>query len=273
MKADDVQVTISCETMAEIVTRGKLIGPQGRELADFRQTFRIWRGVRVLYLDVELNPRHEPKTDPWNSYYACRFAWSDESAQLAGAILQTRQTFRVRRFESPLYVDIDDAVRRTTILTGGLPFHRRHQFNMLDTLLIVRGESARRFQLGIGVDLKNPLHDALALITPPTSLAVDAPAPAAGASSWLFHIDHRSVIATHWSPLTEADQVVGFRVRLLETQGRPARGKLSSFRPARSAQVVDFLDQTLADCRIDEGAVHFELSAHEWLELKVRTSG
>jgi len=50
--------------------------------------------------------------------------------------------------EAPQFLDLRSAGGRTVILPGGLPFHRRGGGRMLDTLLVVQGESARRFRLG-----------------------------------------------------------------------------------------------------------------------------
>ena len=78
--------------------------------------------------------------DPWDSYSAFRFAFGDESAILeAGTRMQAHDVAR-GRFEAPLFVDIDCAQSHTTILTGGLPFHRRVNLSQLDTLVAVKGE-------------------------------------------------------------------------------------------------------------------------------------
>ena len=201
MAADAVETVTSTETLGEILVRGRLMDQQGRKLAGFRQTYRLWRGSRVLLLDIELEPHSECSGDPWNSYYAARFAWANEAADLYRSANLTRQPAKGKRFEAPLYVEIDDAGIHTAILTGGLPFHRRHGRRMLDTLLVVAGERGRRFQFGIGVELKNPLHEALNLVTPVPSLVQTAAAPAPSASGWLFHVDARNVTATHWEPL------------------------------------------------------------------------
>ena len=47
-------VAVATETLGEIVSRGKLLSRQGEELADFQQTYRLWRGSRVLLIDIEL---------------------------------------------------------------------------------------------------------------------------------------------------------------------------------------------------------------------------
>ncbi len=63
---------------------------------------------------------------------------------------------------------------RTSLLTGGLPYHRRSSMRVIDSLLIVRGESSRRFSLGIGIDVANPAAAAADLIAPCTVLGQSA---------------------------------------------------------------------------------------------------
>ena len=53
----------------------------GRRLAGFRQTTRAWAGSRVLDIEIEFDQLEEPRADPWNSYYAARFAWPDQTAE------------------------------------------------------------------------------------------------------------------------------------------------------------------------------------------------
>ena len=109
-----------------------------------------------------------PGDDPWESYYACRFAWSDDTAELWRGVNELRERAEAKRLEAPLYIDIDEGGPNVVLLTGGLPFHRRTDPRMLDSLLIVRGERSRSFELGIGIDVKYPLPEAMALLTPPT---------------------------------------------------------------------------------------------------------
>ncbi len=270
MAADSIETTIATETLGEIVARGRLLDRQGRPLAKYQQTYRLWRGSRVLLLDIELQPEHACAADPWNSYYAARFAWANEAAELHRGVNLGRHPAKGKRFEAPLYVDVDNVGIRTTILTGGLAFHRRYGLRMLDTLLIVAGERCRRFQLGIGVELKNPLHDALQLLAPPPVVAQTAAPPKPASSSWLFHVDARNVTATHWDLVADGTRPVGFRVRLLETQGRPAKVGLQAFRPVASARKRNFQGDMLSECPIDNGAVQLQMSAHEWLELEAR---
>lgn len=268
MAADEVLTTVSTTAFGEVLTRGRLLDLHGNELAGFQQTYRIWRGSRVLEVEVELEPREEPRADPWNSYYCARFAWPDETAEIFRTIHQTRQPATGKQFEAPHYIDIVTEKNNTTILTGGLPFHRRHEFRMLDSLLITRGERRRKFKFGIGVDLSQPLHDALALLTPKVTL--ETPAPSTGASGWLLHIDARNVIATSWEPVVEGGAVVGLKARLLETVGRGATTTISCFREFRSAEKVDPAGHSIGACEVADGKLRVDVAEHEWLEIVAR---
>jgi len=270
MVAEGIETTIATGTLGEIVARGKLLDPKGRRLAEYRQTYRLWRGSRVLLLDVELQPEQSCTDDPWNCYYGIRFAWANEAAELYRSANMTRQAVKGKRFEAPLYVEIDDAGSRTAILTGGLPFHRRYGLRMLDTLAVVSGERCRRFRLGIGVEVKSSLHEALHLITPPPALAQRAPPPRPTSSGWLFHVDARNVAATHWEPIIEAGRAVGVRARLLETQGRQAKVGWQCFRPVKTARKINFQGGTLSECQVDGGTIQLQLTAHEWAEVEAR---
>ena len=139
-----------------------------------------------------------------------------------------------QRLESPYFIEVRKKKTRTAILCGGLPYHRRNGLRMLDTLLVVPGETARHFRLGVALDEPFPLTAALEFLGPRLVLP-DLPSPPGG-SGWLFHLDVRNVVATAWEPIQEGGHVVGFRVRLLETEGRSVAACLRSFRTVRTAQ-------------------------------------
>jgi hypothetical protein len=120
------------------------------------------------------------------------------------------------------------------------------------------------------VNVKYPLQESMSLLAPQPFVARTAARPTSGDCSWLFHVSSRNVVATNWEPLVEEGDVKGFRVRLLETSGRNASTKLQCFRPVATAQLMDFNGATSGDCRIEDGAVCFELSANQWIELAAR---
>ncbi len=240
MVCDTLTITVNSPTLGEIVTSGGLIDAEGKRLATYRQRVRLWQGSRILWLTIDLEPGEALRSDPWNSYLAARFAWHDSTATLYRGVQQMRQPSTARRIEAPEYVEIEDGAGTTTLLTGGHPYHRRVGDRTLDTLLIVRGETARQFNLGIGVDLAHPHTAALELLSPPLVLSEPDRAPAANPTGWLFHLDSRHVVATHWEPIyTGPDDPSGptgktiapataaahgaprgFRVRLLDASGR-----------------------------------------------------
>jgi hypothetical protein len=90
------------------------------------------------------------------------------------------------------------------------------------------------------------------------------------ACCWLFHVDARSVVATHWSLLREDGRAVGVRARLLESGGKNARARLTAFRPFTSARQVNFVGEVLSQLPVEQGKVALELAAHEWIEIECR---
>lgn len=269
MAADEARIVMSNTAVGEVLTRGRLLDQEGGVLANYLQTYRVWRGSRVIGITIELEPKADLSSDAWNSYFACRFAWPDETASLFASVNQTRQPVKKQKVEAPLYVDVDNEAWRTTILTGGLPFHRRVGSRMLDSLLIVRGERGRQFRLGIGIDLPQSLPEALSWIAPTDRLGRPTPAPAPE-HSWLFHIDSRSVTPTYWTLIQEQGRVCGIRVRLLEGAGKSGRIKLSAFRSFTTARQINLAGETLNECPIVEGRIAVDVSAHEWIEVEGR---
>lgn len=267
MAADQVEITCATTAMGEITVRGRLMNLQGGTVATYTQIFRVWRGSRVLQIAIEVDTEEEFKSDPWNSYLACRFAWGDEAAELGRTMHQQFHRTSAKSIEAPHYIDIGMVEKRTTLLTGGLPFHKRVGLATIDSLLLTRGESARRFTVGIGIDLPHPLHEAMALLAPPVSVPLPAKPPKSGNSGWLLHCDSRNVIVTHLAPLEEAGKIVGLRARILETAGRPVEMKVTAFKAIFRANKLDFRGESQHECATDGGKVKLNLSAHEWVEL------
>lgn len=270
MAGDGMEITLSDGAVGEVKTRGRLVDREGKTLAAFTQRYRLVRGSRVLRIDIDLDPTELPQADAWGSYYACRFAWADESAEYSRTVGGVRETTAVSKLDAPLYVELDLPKQRMAFLTGGLPFHRRTGSRMLDAILIAHGETARSFTLGVGVDVTHPLQEALSLLTPAAAEYQLAAPPSGAASGYLFHVDSKNVVATSWSPIAENDRIAGVRVRLLEAYGRAATVTLTTFRAAASAQKVDFLGQSLGACEVEKDKVKIPLTAGEWAEVEVR---
>jgi alpha-mannosidase len=270
MVCQSQEVRVASAVCGEIQTRGVLVDDEQQgEVASFHQTLRVWRGKRTLELEIALTPHVPPRADPWNSYYACRFAWGDDEALLARSFQETRQSTQLTRIESPHFFEVDNGHQKVALLTGGLPFHRLVGHRALDTLLVVHGESERQFRLGMGVDLAHPYVDSVDLLAPPLTAAANG-GTRGTSSGWLFQTGVKNVEVTHWQPLLEGGRCVGFRARLLETAGVPTRLRLAALYPLRAARQVDFLGRPQGECAVEQGQASLSISRYEWLEIEGR---
>jgi alpha-mannosidase len=231
----------------------------------------VTRGSRVVEIEIDLQPDRMPEPDPWNSYYAARFAWADAAADVHRSVGLRACVTDVVQVEAPHLIDVGGEKSRVTLLSGGLPYHRRLGLRKLDTLLVVAGETQRRFALGIGINLERPVAAALERMAPQT-LVVGAARPPAP-SGWLFHVDARGVIATHWEPVVENGRMDGFRVRLMETDRRAVRAGLRSFRTLRSAQKVVDGDTAPEALAVEGDRAAVPLRAGQWVEVEARFAG
>lgn len=268
MIADELKITVASTVLGEFTSRGRLLDDNEQVLATFTQVTRLWAGSSVVEIDLTLDPVTMPKADPWNSYYALRWAWSDELLDLYRDVHETRHRTDAKRLESPRFVEIASEAERTTLLVNGLPYHQRTGYRMLDTLLITRGETARRFRVGVGVDLPNPAIAArqFAALAP----QIVSPATPASASGWLLHVDARQVLVTTLEPLHAKGRVVGLSCRLLETGGLAGPVRINTVRPLISAQRRLWNGEPLGELTISEGKAEISLAAYDWTEVTVR---
>ncbi len=274
MVADSIAVTDGGTLRGEITSRGQLLDAQGKRLAGFVQRVQLTLGGRVATVEIELDPVAMPAADPWKSYFAVRHAWADKTAELRRGVHLGSFVTRAKRFEAPEFVEVVANEERTLLLPDGLPFHCRVGSRMLDTLLITAGETCRKFRLGIGVDVPHAWMAALEMAAPQTLRSEVAAPPLPVSYGWLFHLDMKNVAATHWEPLVEpagaASEVVGFRCRLLETEGRVGRLRLRCFRAPKSAERTDFNGQSRGPTPIEDDCLLIDYNGHEWVQVEAR---
>ncbi len=285
MRCQSVRVTSNGPGLGEIVTTGILVDPEdGSALAEFGQTVRLWRGRPVIELEIEIRPTRLPDGDPWSNYFASRFAWNDSTATLTRSVLGGAHGVQWERFESPHFFEIATETQRTTLLFNGLSFHRKTGPRMLDSMLIVAGDTARRFRFGIAIDRDYPMQSALDALVAPVILETPNGPPAAGRSGWLFHLDAKNVQILQILPLQEPEpgdedgsdmpggenRGYGFRLRLCETEGRQRPAQLRCFRTPTYACQRDFRGRRIATLRIIDDAVYLEPAAYEIIELELR---
>ena len=271
------------------MTAGTLIDPEdGSILAEFGQTVRVWRGRPIIELEIELRPVRLPDGDPWSNYFASRFAWNDSAATLTRSVLGGAHGIQSERFESPHFFEIATETLRTTLLFHGLPFHRKTGARMLDSILVVGGETARRFRFGIAVDRDYPMQSALDVLVPPVVLETPSGPPPAGRSGWLFHLDAKNVQILQILPLQEpepgeddaspmetppdggSNRGFGFRLRLYETEGRHGPVQIRCFRTPSFACQRDFRGRRISTLKIVDDAVYLEPTPFEILDVELR---
>src|SRR5690606_5474265 len=245
MRCDEITVTCDGPALGEIVSTGQIIDQTNdHSLADFRQTTRVRRGQPNIEIEIELNPHLEPTGDPWTNYFACRFAWNDETAALTRDLHERAQPVPEGRFDAPHFIEIAEGVLRTTIVPLDTPFHRRTGDRMLDSLLIVAGETRRHFRFVIACDEAYPLRAALDARQPALILETTTGPPAASSVGWFFHLDSRDVQILPVDPLSTPEVGTTLVLRLLEPEGRGRVARLPCFRTPRAARIINLRGET-----------------------------
>jgi alpha-mannosidase len=269
MVCDALETTMNGPLVGEITSRGRIVGLEDRTLARFVQRVRAAVGLPRITVEIELEVDELPRAEAWGSYYVARFAWADESTQLARGVLLTQQATAAKRPETSSYLELSTETTRTLLLVDGLSQHVSTGTRMLDTLLISRGETRRQFRFGIVLDAAHPAQEALAFQSPPVAVP-GAARPSSGEFGRLFHVDAKNVVATNWESLYDGDRVIGFRVRLLETEGCSGRVELHAPRTMHAVRQIDALGATLVDVPAGADNVAFEIAAFEWIELEAK---
>jgi alpha-mannosidase len=277
MRGDTFEVEYGGPALAQAVSTGAVIGPDGRALAAFRQQVRLWTGRPLLELDVTLSDvdagwlASVADADPWASYLACRWAWPDPSSMLRRTSLLAPDLTEVDRPETPDALDVSTRRQRTALLFGGLAHHRKHGPRMLDTLLVTGRETARSFRLGVALDLEHPFHASVDLIAPAYVVPSEAGPPATGPAGWLFRVDNQGVAVTavEFVEATEDGRGWGLAFHMFETAGRAARCRLRAFRNPSWARQTDFQDNVIVDLPVDGDAVSVDLTPYELARVEV----
>jgi len=289
MRCASIEVTCSGPSMGEIVTTGHLVDPSTETaLAEFRQTFRIWRGRPFLEVEMELDTQKNPDGDPWSCMYAARWAWSDSSASISQSICGAAQPIQMQRIETSEFIELASSdTDRTTILPVGQPFHRKTGPRMIDSLLVVEGEPERSFRFVIGIDQHFPMQSALDSLSSVVPIRTETGPPRAGQTGWFYHVDARCVQVTRISGLKsepidpedaayDPDQVEtppsgnGFALRLQETEGRYQSTNIELFRTPTSARVRDFRGHTIGTAEASADGVRVELGPFAIVDVEIR---
>ena len=233
-------------------------------------------------MKIELEVQTLPDGNPWDHYYAVRFAWGDSTASLTRSLLESAHAFQGERFEGPHYFEIAEGEERVTILNHGLPFHRKTGPRMLDSMLIVEGETKREFQFSIAINQNFPMQIARNVMVPAGTYPSQVGPPRMGDQGWLFHVSVSNVQitrvmdlleSTHQSSPAPTGDSSGFAVRLIETEGIHRSVKLRCFKSPVSARQRDFHGKTIVELPVEEDAVLVEMPPYEIAEIELIFQG
>ena len=256
----------------QIETAGAIL-IEGEEIAEFQQTFRLLRGQRYLEIEIELTPKISLPSSA-ASWFASQLVWQDESCALNAACQLAKFEAVDPQIQSPNYVQISMTDYSLTLLSGGLPTHRRTARCKLDTMLIVGNEQECNFRLGIGVNISHAARAAIHFDSP--IYAIDQ-LPSASIKSeahhrCLLHLDCKNIISTFSEPVFTDGQLVAVRLRFQETEGRAGRLNISTPLNLVKVEHQNLLGHTVAAPRIDDNRhrVGVDFSRHDFFQIELQ---
>lgn len=280
MVADQISLDMESRLAGKIVSVGRLLDGEST-VAEFKQTIRVVRGKPLIEFDVEVNPVVE-LDNSINHYVCSRLAWKNETSRIVVNACESRQEVNTDWFHATNYLEVVQDSHRLVMLTGGLPYHRRTSRRMVDSLLIVGKESARRFCFALGVDVGYSMSAAAERLTPvPELTRVSQPSVSQdstrelNSSSWLFHLSAKNILVTWWEPtFDEQGRWSGVQIRMRETEGRS--GSLAIRCPLKIAsadqvklggEFIQSVDHLADD---DPSRLRVEFGRFEYFQLLIR---
>ena len=253
--ADAVSVVDQGPGIGRLQIEGRMVAPSGEIAGTFKETLTIRLRSRVVDVDLEINPTFEPDPAPWDSYYACRFAWKDALAEIRGGVAASLIGTARDYLQAPECVDIrsEDTVG-VTILSAGTPYFKKIGDSRMDAILIPKGETRKHFRFGVGIDLEDPHGTALSYADIPPFILEDAPCPRRMISQFFSATGQNVKILEETPILSEVvetkeslrakrvnDGFVGVRVTLLETNSVETETTLRSFLPINRVEAVNLI--------------------------------
>lgn len=269
MLADSVETIEGHALAAAIESKGRLVVGE-QVLAKFSQTVRVVRGINRIEVagTIELS---EPLNASSQNHYVCsRLAWKSEAARLYSNILDSRMQVSHEWFHGTQYISIRDETS-VTMLTGGLPYHRRPNRRMLDSLLMIGKESVGKYSFAIDVDQNYPAAAAAARLSPKIQIPLNSVSDQA--SKWFFHFNRKNVSVTFAVPLIDDDgSFIGAVFRLKETEARDTELTIRSFRRISLAEIIGFNGEHIGKLEIspeDQSKIQFRIEPLSYFEIRL----
>jgi hypothetical protein len=287
MQVDSIKATSVGPALGEVVTEGRIVGEQQQELAHFRQRFRAWLGRPVLEIRIEIHPEQPAAGYPWHAYFGCRFAWGDERSLVLRGVNGTGYITTHTRPQTPDFLELRGHRLNTVIFPCGLPFLQRQETRMVDVILLPPGETARTFDLAIGLDREYPMLTAQGLATPVSMVATPKGPPHIGAKGWLYHLDRPNLLLTGMRPGGQENTAAAMdgtgsqhgdehfdalTARLLEIGSQSTQAQFRCVRNPRRAALLNAAGQRQLDAFVTEDAVNLDVSSGDFTQLQVEFS-
>jgi alpha-mannosidase len=261
MRCQQTKILQADASIGVIQTSGTLTFGDS-EVGRFENRYTLKRGSRWLEIETDIQSLDQPLRDsPWRNYVAGRATWATDALSIRPLVRDKRHRCSGKRIEAPLGVVVDEGDRKMQVCSYGLPAHRRLGAKELDTLLLVRGESCRRFRLAYGFDVPNPTRSAIQHLAPPISVPLTG--LESGASrGWLLDLDARTAVLSGMT-LIDANTV---RLTIVESSGKPTRTRIAMFRDIESAQRIGDKEPLV----VEKGIATLRLSGHEIATVTVK---
>ena len=267
MVADNVSVDRLSPVESRIVSVGRLTDPRtGNAVCKFAQTLSLRRKDPFADLQIELLDLDGVSED-FNHYVCSRLAWFDESSSVYYGASEIRSRSTNQWVEAPVYVRVEQPDHSITLLSRGLPWHRRSARNRLDTLLVVGKERQRKFRLSLGADCANDLNNSIVRFSPPRK--IECSQGLHSKDGWLFHFSNKTIAVVFCEPLLHEGLVAGVRWRLVETQGRRGKLKISCPFKVERAERMMFDGRTAEALAFDKHVVEVDFTRNEYFEVHV----
>lgn len=201
----------------------------------YKQKISVQRTRPIIDIEITLDDDSQAlEGNPWMSYFACRFAWDNESATVSRGQLGWPSKTKLERFEAPYFIKVKDDEHCLQILTDGLPFHRMAGLRMLDSLLRVEAEPTTTFRFRLMFEDGRAQHFATEFLQPVLQHDTVGMAENAAESGWLLGLSSKNVVVAR-SEVTGQGTI---RLLLQETEGRPANCKVRLARNAKQMNQV-----------------------------------
>ncbi len=277
MKADGFEVEYGGPALAQAVSNGVILDPNGRTIARFSQRVQVWTGRPIFDLEIELRDLAPELTvslsgqPPWTSYLASRWAWADPQATLRRSSWLAIEATAAERPETAEVLDISTRKQRTALLFGGLAHHQRQGGRMMDTLLLAGRESVRTFRFSVALDLEFPWQAFQDQLAPVLLAPVKTGPPRAGTAGWLFLLESKAVALTRLEFTEETGDGRGRGVvaHVRECDGRSVRTRLRCFRDPTWARQIDEHGEAVVDLNCDGDAVQIDLTPYEMMRVEI----